>query len=108
MSIERKKTMHRPPLHPGEILRETFMVDYDVSVAELAELMDVSRQSVNAIVREKRAVSPEMAIRLAVVFGTTADLWLNMQRDVDLYEARRKLAKDLRNIHSLASAAAVL
>ncbi len=77
----------RKPTHPGEMLREEFLPDYGISVAKLAELLNVSRQTVNELVRERRAVSPEMALRLAQVFGTTPQYWLNMQRNVDLWES---------------------
>ncbi len=77
----------RKPTHPGEMLREEFLPDYGISVAKLAELLNVSRQTANELVRERRAVSPEMALRLARVFGTTPQYWLNMQRNVDLWES---------------------
>lgn len=77
----------RKPTHPGEMLREEFMPDYGLSVAQLAERLGVSRQSVNQLVTQKRAVSPEMALRLAKVFGTTPHYWMNMQRNIDLWDS---------------------
>lgn len=79
--------IERKPTHPGEMLREEFMPDFGISVAKLAELLKVSRQTVNELVRERRAVSADMALRLARVFGTTPQYWMNMQRNVDLWDS---------------------
>ena len=77
----------RRPTHPGEILREDFMMDYGLSVAQLSAMLGVSRQTVNDVVRCRRAVSPEMALRLSRVFSTTPQFWLNLQRNVDLWDS---------------------
>lgn len=63
------------------------MPEYGLTVAGLAEALGVSRQSVNELLRERRAVSPEMALRLAKLFGNSPEFWLNLQRGVDLWEA---------------------
>lgn len=77
----------RKPTHPGEVLREEFMPDLDLSVTQLAERLGVSRQSVNELVREKRAVSPDMALRLGRLFNMSPQFWLNLQRNVDLWDS---------------------
>lgn len=77
----------RRPTHPGEMLREEFMPDFGLSVAKLAEMLGVSRQSVNELVHERRSLSTEMALRLARLFGTSPQYWLNMQRGVDLWDS---------------------
>lgn len=77
----------RRPTHPGEMLREEFMPDLQLSVAALAKQLGVSRQSVNELVHERRALSPDMALRLARLFNTSPQYWLNMQRNVDLWDA---------------------
>ncbi|HRN51993.1 MAG TPA: HigA family addiction module antitoxin [Gemmatimonadaceae bacterium] len=61
MSIPNTKPLERRPIHPGEILREDFLPEYELSVTALAEALGVSRQSVNELLRERRAVSPEIA-----------------------------------------------
>jgi addiction module HigA family antidote len=66
------------------MLREDFMDDYGLSVSSLAKALGVSRQTVNELLRERRAVSPEMALRLSRLFGNTAEFWLIAQRAVDL------------------------
>ena len=76
----------RRPTHPGEMLREEFMPDYGLSVAQLATKLGVSRQSVNELVNERRALSPVMALKLARLFGTSPQYWMNMQRNVDVWD----------------------
>ena len=88
----------RKPTHPGEMLREDFMPDYELSVSGLADALGVSRQSINELLRERRAVSPEMAIRLGRLFGNSAEFWLNAQRAVDLWEANQALKSEVSRI----------
>src|SRR5450759_368761 len=80
MSIPNDRALQRRPIHPGEILREDFLPDYNLSEGGLASAIGVSRQSVNELLRERRAVSPEMALRLARLFGNSPEFWLNLQR----------------------------
>ena len=91
----------RKPTHPGEVLREEFMPDYGLTVASLAKRLGVSRQSVNEVVRERRAVSTEMAMRLSRLFGTSAEYWLNLQRNVDLWESLDLHREELDAIEAL-------
>jgi addiction module HigA family antidote len=94
----------RRPTHPGEMLREDFLPDYDLTVSGLAEAIGVSRQSVNELLRERRAVSPEMALRLSRLFGNSPEFWLNAQRAVDLWEAGKAIQGDMRRIRPLSAA----
>lgn len=96
--------IRRRPTHPGEMLREDFLPDYELTVSGLAEAIGVSRQSVNELLRERRAVSPEMALRLSRLFGNTPDFWLNAQRAVDLWEASKAIRADVRKIQPLIAA----
>ena len=91
MSIANTRPMRRRPTHPGEMLREDFLADYDLTVSGLAAAAGVSRQSINELLRCRRAVSPEMALRLAKLFGNSADFWLNAQRAVDLWDAAQQV-----------------
>ena len=68
MSIQ-NTGIKRRPTHPGEILREDFLPDYGLTVSKLAEAIGVSRQSINEILRERRSVSPEIALRLGRLLG---------------------------------------
>ena len=98
MSIPNNKKLRRPPTHPGEFLREDFLPDYDLTVSGLATALGVSRQSVNELLRERRAVSPRMALRLSRLFGNSPEFWLNLQRAVDLWEAENAIKDDVRQI----------
>jgi antitoxin HigA-1 len=101
MSIPNTRPLERPPIHPGEILREEFLPEYGLTVSALAEAVGVSRQSMNELLRERRAVSTEMALRLGRVFGMSAEFWLNLQRNVDLWDAERGLERELASIQPI-------
>lgn len=104
MAIPNTVGMQRKPTHPGEMLREDFLPDYDLTVARLAESLGVSRQSVNELLRERRAVSPEMALRLARLFGNSPEFWLNAQRAVDLWAAAQSVKEEIGRIKPLHAA----
>jgi addiction module HigA family antidote len=101
MSTLNIEQLKRRPTHPGAFLREDFMPDYGLSVTALADRIGVSRQSINELLRERRAVSPEMALRLARLFGNSAEFWLNTQRAVDLWDAAQTIKKDVAQIQPL-------
>jgi len=75
------------PIHPGEILREEYLVPLDISAHALAMELRVPAPRVNEIVRERRAVTPDTALRLARYFGTTAQIWINLQSSYELKQA---------------------
>ena len=79
------------PIHPGEVLREEFLVPLGVSAHALAMALKVPAPRVNDIVRERRSITPDTALRLARYFGTTAQFWLNLQASYDLKIAEREL-----------------
>ncbi len=83
------------------MLREDFMPDYGLTVVGLAESVGVSRQSINELLRGRRAVSPEMALRLSRLFGNSAEFWLNAQRAVDLWDAAQAIGNDMSRITPL-------
>lgn len=101
MSIPNTTGMKRRPTHPGEMLREDFLPDYGLTVARLAGAIGVSRRSVNELLRERRGVSPEMALRLARLFGNSPEFWLNAQRAVDLWDAAQAIQNDVTRIRPL-------
>lgn len=101
MSIPNLGEMNRRPTHPGEMLREDFLPDFGLTVAALADALGVSRQTVNELIRGRRALSPEMALRLAQLFGNSAEFWLNVQRAVDLWDASQSLGESLCRIKPL-------
>lgn len=93
----------REPIHPGEFLREDYMPELDLSVAELAKKLGVTRQTVNDIVREKRGLSVDMCLRLARLFGTSPQFWLNMQAKVDLWNSMEQHRDDIEAIEPIDS-----
>lgn len=84
--------------HPGKILREV-MVPGGLSSYALAKALDVPLPRVNDIVREKRAISPEMAVLLSTYFGTTDGYWINLQAHYDLKMAKDRVGKHAARIH---------
>lgn len=87
--VARRQPRHRPPTHPGEMLREEFLVPLVITQSELAARLGVSFPRLNEIVRGKRGVTPDTALRLARVVGMSADFWLGLQQDWDLWHAMR-------------------
>ncbi len=92
------------PTHPGEMLREDFMPDYGLTISSLAKKLGVSRQTVNELLRERRSISPAMALRLSRLFGNTPQFWLNAQLAVDLWKASKNYKKTLGHIQRLNAA----
>ena len=80
----------RRPTHPGAILREDVLPGLEISQGALAELLGVSRLTVSQLLHEHRALSPDMAMRLERLLGSSAESWLRMQEAVDLWEARQR------------------
>src|SRR6185369_4415991 len=83
----RRLPANRPPTHPGEMLLEEFLKPLEISRSDFAARLDISATSLNEIVRGKRSITPETALRLAQVLGISADFWLGLQQDWDLWHA---------------------
>lgn len=98
------KRLQRAPLHPGEILRQQFMADFGVSINRLARDLRVPPTRIGEIVNERRAVTPDTALRLARYFGTTAEFWMNLQIAYDLDVARASLYQIEADIRPIAAA----
>lgn len=84
-----------PPTHPGEVLREDFLVPLALSQYALARAIGVPQIRVSEIVHGKRAVTPDTALRLARYFGTSAEFWLGMQATYDLETARDRVGSEI-------------
>ena len=80
------------------------MPDYDLTTTSLAQKLGVSRQTVNELLLERRAVSPSMALRLSRLFGNTPEFWLNAQRAVDLWNAKKENKQEIEKIKPLQAA----
>lgn len=76
----------RKPSHPGKVLKGLYLTPLSLTITELAENIGVSRKAISKIVNERKSVTPEMAIRLARFFDTTPDVWLNLQKNFDLWQ----------------------
>jgi addiction module HigA family antidote len=81
--------MHDPP-HPGEIIKSLCLEPLGVTVTEAAKALGVSRKTLSAILNGRAGLSPEMAVRLSIAFGTSAESWLNQQTRYDLWHAERR------------------
>lgn len=85
-----RRKMTRKPTHPGEIIKELYMVPLDLTVTALAERLGVSRKTLSKIVNERASVTSDMALRLSRAFNTTPNLWLNLQQGYDLWTAEHE------------------
>ena len=83
------------PIHPGEILREEFLIPLGMSAHALAMAIHVPAPRINDIVREKRSLSPDTVLRLSRYFGTTPEFWMNLQSAFDLRTARIEKMADI-------------
>ncbi len=88
-----------PAIHPGEVLREEFMKPMGLSSNALARALDVTPARINEIVREKRGISADTALRLARFFGTDVQSWLNLQQQYDVCRAEDAAGSSLKAIH---------
>ena len=86
------------PIHPGEVLREEFLVPLKITAHALAVALNVPAPRINEVVRERRAVTVDTALRLAQYFGTSAEFWLGMQTDYDMAKARVSMGDVLARI----------
>ncbi len=90
--------LKREPTHPGDVLKYDFMDALNISQTVLATDLNTTFRTINEIINHKRGISPEMAVRLARYFGTSEELWLNLQNHYDLYKVKLKKNKILDSI----------
>jgi antitoxin HigA-1 len=83
--VGRRLPRKRPPTHPGEMLLEEFVKPLNLTQTKLARLLDVSYPRLNEIIKGRRSVTPDTALRLSRVLGMSADFWLGLQQDWDLW-----------------------
>jgi addiction module HigA family antidote len=93
--------MHNPS-HPGEILRDLYLEPMGVTITQAAEALGVGRKHVSAIVNSRVPVTPDMALRLATVFATEPELWVNLQAQYDLWAVSRKRRPKLKPLRNAA------
>jgi antitoxin HigA-1 len=94
------------PMHPGEVLREEFLIPLTLSPYALAKICDVPRTRIERIAREEISITADTALRLSRALGTTAGFWLNLQTQFDIATAEKAIAKALAKIVPVAKNAA--
>jgi addiction module HigA family antidote len=87
----------REPAHPGRIIKGLYLEEFSITISDLAKVLGVSRKTVSKIVNERGAISSGMALRLSRAFNTSPELWLNLQRNYDLWHACRD-SNDWKNV----------
>lgn len=87
-----------PPVHPGEILREEFLTPMGITQYRLAQDLDVTEGRISEIVRGRRAITADTALRLAKYFGTSPEFWMRLQERYDLDTARVRVRADLKRV----------
>lgn len=100
--MEHRRT--RKPTHPGELIREDLLPETGITQSRLAQLMGVSRRTVSEIIHERRQVTPDIAFRLAKVFNSTPEMWLNMQQSVDLWKTNKVHGQEYKKIRPIQEA----
>jgi len=94
------RKMKRQPTHPGIIIKEDYLEPLSISIKDMALTLGVSRKTLSKIINTRGAVTPDMALRLSRAFNTTPDLWLNLQKNYDLWHAEND-SKDWRTVKPL-------
>ncbi len=94
------REIERQPTHAGEILREEFLEPLGITQSHLAKALHTSFRAINELVNEKRGITTEMALKLAKYFGTTLQLWLNLQNQYDLYKVGVKKRDELAQVET--------
>jgi len=95
-----------PPLHPGEVLREDFLIPLGLSAGSIARACHVPRTRIERIAAEQIGISTDTALRLSRYFGTSAEFWLNLQRQFELETLSRTLGPEIERIAPLTREAA--
>lgn len=93
-----------PHPHPGEHLREDWMPEFEIKAPSLAKRLGVPRSTLQNVLEERSGVTAELALRLSRVFGTTPELWMNLQAEHDLSKAELALARELKAVTPLRAA----
>jgi addiction module HigA family antidote len=91
------RKIKRQPTHPGKIIKEDYLKPLSITIKYMADLLGVSRKTLSKIINERGSITPDMALRLSRAFDTTPDLWLNLQKNYDLWNAE-SLSKEWKKI----------
>ncbi len=83
------RKMIRKPTHPGNILKEDYLVPLSIKIKDMAEILGISRKTLSKIINERGSITPDMALRLSRAFDTSPSFWLNLQKNFDLWIAEQ-------------------
>ena len=81
------RKMKRQPTHPGKIIKEDYLLPLSLTIKDMASNLGISRKTLSKIINERGSITPDMALRLSRAFDTTPDLWMNLQKNYDLWHA---------------------
>lgn len=105
MSKSQITTNGIPNIHPGEVLKEEFLIPMNISAYRLAKEIVIPQTRISEIIRGRRAITADTAMRLSRFFGTSAEFWLNLQNSYDLEEIKREKAEEFEHIHQFVASA---
>jgi len=92
-----------PPSHPGEILKDMFISERNLTITEVAKGLNMARANLSAVINGHMGVSPELAVKLSEAFGNTAQFWINLQKNYELWHAERKINRaSIQHFHKMA------
>jgi antitoxin HigA-1 len=103
------RKMKRQPTHPGKIIKKDYLEPLSITIKDMAAILGVSRKTLSKIVNERGSITPDMALRLSRAFDTSADLWMNLQKNYDLWlaentskewQAVKPISRELIDSHS--------
>ena len=84
-----------PPAHPGEILKDMFIAERNLTITEVAKGLNVERANLSSVINGRLGISPELAVKLSEAFGNTAQFWVNLQNNYELWHAGQKVNRSL-------------
>jgi antitoxin HigA-1 len=87
LGVKTMRKMKRRPTHPGNIIKQDYLLPLSISIKDMADTLGVPRKALSKIINEQGAITPDMALRLSRAFDTTPDLWLNLLKNYDLWNA---------------------
>lgn len=96
------REIKRKPTHPGRILKEDYLKPLSITITEMSSILGVSRKTLSKITNERGSITPDMALRISRAFDTSPDLWMNLQKNFDLWEAA-KVSKGWKTVKKLPS-----
>lgn len=92
-----------PPSHPGEILKEMFINERNLTITEVAKGLNMVRANLSSVINGHLGISPELAVKLSEAFGNTAQFWVNLQNNYELWHAEKKINRAaIRHFHKIA------